>query len=330
MRARRLARLLDDLVNQITAFRYEIIVVDNGSTDETSAVVQRLVVRRAVALNAQVRYFYEPRLGASRARNRGIASARAPILAFVDDDVRVASDWVESIVRAFEHDPTVDCLGGQVEPRWPTEPPRWLTKAHWPPLALQIGRGTAPYLDAEHASACLITANFACRADVFQELGGFSPEFVRDEDREFNLRMWRAGKRGKYEPSIRAFAEVQHERLARRHHRQWYRVTGRSHARLRYLEIVDRDGRLHALDESRGRYLFGAPLYLYRELVTHGAQWIKYEALWSTDDAFFEECRVRYLLAYLATRWTDYARKTRAQAASFLFLHSDADGPVAR
>src|SRR5205085_1790529 len=83
----------------------------------------------------------------------------------------------------------------------------------------------------EHASACLVSANFVCRASILRELGGFSPQFLRDEDRELNLRMWRAGKRGIYDDSVIVYAQVQAERLTRRYHRSWHDVTGQSHGR---------------------------------------------------------------------------------------------------
>ena len=76
-----------------------------------------------------------------------------------------------------------------------------------------MGRGTAPYIDAQHASACLVTANCACRAKDLHDVGLFSPDFIRDEDRELNMRLWAAGKRGKYEHPVATFAEVQPERL---------------------------------------------------------------------------------------------------------------------
>ena len=165
------ALALDDLLGavrrQSTSVTFEVLVVDNGSTDAT-----REVAERHAACDARVHYLHERRPGASNARNTGIAAATAPILAFLDDDVRPRHDWVESVARAFSEHPEVDCIGGRVEPRWPCTPPPWLTQAHWPPLALPIARGTAKYLDREHASACLITANFACRSAVFRDLGG--------------------------------------------------------------------------------------------------------------------------------------------------------------
>jgi glycosyltransferase involved in cell wall biosynthesis len=291
-RAGHLDALLGELVAQeAPGLRYEVIAVDNASIDSTCTVVRRWS-RRSPA----VRYVVEPRPGASHARNAGVAAAAAPIVAFIDDDVRPRRDWVASIARVFAAHPEVDCIGGRVEPRWPRQPPRWLTARHFGPLALQMGRGSSAYIDADHASACLVTANFACRAQVFNDVGGFSGEFLRDEDREFNLRLWRAGKRGMYDDSVVAFAEVQPERLDKRYHRQWYAVTGASHARLRFRAIIDRDGRL---DERRGpRCWLGTPRFLYRECLGHAVGWIGAACRGHEEEAFFHECRMRYLAHY--------------------------------
>jgi hypothetical protein len=118
-------------------------------------------------------------------------------------------------------------------------------------------------------------------------------------------------------PRSRAFADIQPERLEKRYHRRWHWVTGRSHGRLRYREIIDRDGRLRELDETHGYYILGAPGYLYRELAGHGVRWACRIAVARTDDAFFEECRVRYLVTYLSTRWAAYAERVGTRARRF-------------
>src|SRR5947207_460492 len=89
-RAERLQPALDALLAQTGSVDYEILVVDNNSTDATASVV------RAVAEQAhgRIRYVFEERQGLSHARNRGIRLARAPVIAFTDDDVRLAPDWV--------------------------------------------------------------------------------------------------------------------------------------------------------------------------------------------------------------------------------------------
>jgi glycosyltransferase involved in cell wall biosynthesis len=299
-RAASLDALLTDLRHQSTSVQFEVLVVDNGSIDAT-----RDVVARHMACDLRIRYLQERRSGASHARNTGIAAATAPTLAFMDDDVRPRLDWVASIARAFDAHPEVDCIGGRVEPRWPCPPPRWLTQVHWPPLALQVARGTSMYIDREHAAACLITANFCCRAAVFRELGGFAPDFRRDEDRELNLRMWRAGKRGMFVNSVVAFAEIQPDRLTKRYHRAWYHVTGASHARLRYLDTIDRDGRLNDGMTGPGRVWLKIPAFLYRQFAAHAARWLKKALLGRWDEAFFEECRLRYFSSYFISRWRE-------------------------
>ena len=306
-RAASLDALLRDLTGQRGDARFEVIVVDNGSTDDTAQVA-----RRHAEGDRRVGYIVEPRRGASCARNAGVAAARAPILAFIDDDVRPREDWVASILAAFARHPEVDCIGGRVEARWPCPPPRWLTRAHWPPLALQIDRGGSRHIDREHASACLITANFACRAEVFRDVGGFAPDFLRDEDREFNLRMWRAGKRGLYVDSVVAFADVQRERLEKRYHRTWYHVTGASHARLQYREVIDRAGRLDDAGAISGRRWLGVPYFLYREFLQNAARWIARLAAGAWSDAFLAECRLRYLASYIVTRWREHLRPAPA------------------
>src|SRR5205823_4154947 len=108
-------------------------------------------------------------------RNRGMAAARAPLLAFLDDDVRPAADWILTAWRSITSHPDVDCLGGRIEPHWPAHPPAWLTHQLFGPVALQIGRGNGALFDRDHASACLVSANFICRASVLREVSGFSP-----------------------------------------------------------------------------------------------------------------------------------------------------------
>jgi glycosyltransferase involved in cell wall biosynthesis len=300
-RATRLSILLEDLRSQQAGdLEYEVLVVDNGSADATA-----ITVADRAALDPRIRYLLERRPGASCARNAGIAAATAPILAFIDDDIRPHLDWIASLHRVFEEHPDLDCLGGRIEPRWPTDPPRWLTSAHWGPLALQMGRGRSSRVDREHAAACLVTANFACRASVFRELGGFSPDFRRDEDREFNLRMWRAGKRGLYADSVVTYTDVQSERLDKRYHRAWHHVTGQSHARMRYRDSITPEG---ALDESmtcRGWQFGGIPGFLYREWVAHAVSYVGKVGSGRLELAFFDECRLRYLSSYFVQRWRD-------------------------
>ena len=132
---------------------FELIVVDNNSTDHT-----RRVVEQCAAADARVRYIFEPQQGSSPGRNAGINAARSSIIAFTDDDVRVEADWIAAIARAFAEGANADVVGGRVLPIWPSPPPAWLTRDHWMPLAL-VDYGDQAFVVDRANPVCLVTAN---------------------------------------------------------------------------------------------------------------------------------------------------------------------------
>ncbi|MEP6592530.1 MAG: glycosyltransferase family A protein [Acidobacteriota bacterium] len=293
-RAELLPALIDALLaQQRHAIAYEILIVDNASTDGTAATV-------AARAHPVIRYLYEPRPGASNARNAGIQHAAGALIAFIDDDLLPAADWLQTITATMRANPEADCVGGRIEPKWPRTPPPWLTPANYAPLALQYGRGSGKPLSASNASGCLVSANFICRRDVLRDVGGFSPAFVRDEDREFNLRLWRAGKIGIYADAIVATAVVQSERLTKAYHRRWHAVTGANHARMRLKEIIAADG--HLTEPVTRHRLFGTPAYVYRELGGELINYVLALVARRAPETFTAECRVRYLVSYMWTR----------------------------
>jgi glycosyltransferase involved in cell wall biosynthesis len=82
---------------------FEVIVVDNNSSDDTRLVVERF----SGGGSAHFRYIFEPRPGVSLGRNAGIAAARGDIIAFTDDDNDVAQDWVASLKRVLDDRPDI-------------------------------------------------------------------------------------------------------------------------------------------------------------------------------------------------------------------------------
>ena len=269
-RADRLALALDALLAQVGSAPYEVIVVDNNSSDRTAAVVSQMA-----AANGRLRYVFEPRQGLSHARNTGIALARAPIVALTDDDVRVASDWIAQLKRTFDAHPEIDYVGGRIMPHWLVPPPAWLTQAHWSPLALQ-DYGDEPLVSGRERAVCLVGANLAFRRRVFDIVGVFTPALgrVRDgigstEDHDMQLRAWRGGMRGLYVPGLRAVADVTPDRVTQDYHRRWHRGHGRHCAMMRLRELVPAD--LGPLSEPRDIVtLFGAPAFVYADLARTG------------------------------------------------------------
>ena len=161
-----------------------------------------------------------------------------------------------------------------------------------------------PYFDADHASSCLATANFASRRAALQEVGGFSPAFLREEDRELQLRLWAAGKRGLYSDAVAVTTEVPVDRLTKAYHRNFHARGGRLHARMRYRDRLDRDGRL-ARHEVPAATLLGSPGFMYRSLFHHVAAWLGSVVTFDWNRAFFHETRVLYFASYIWHRFRD-------------------------
>ena len=76
-----------------------------------------------------------------------------------------------------------------------------------------------------------------------------------------------------------------------------------AHARLHYLDTIDRQGRFDAALTANSRVWFGVPAFLYREFGTHLANWLKNVLMRRWSAAFFEECRLRYLSSYFMLTW---------------------------
>ncbi len=278
---------------QVENLSYEIIVVDNNSSDDTPATVASLKSESPVPL----RYVRESRQGNAYARNAGVEQAAASIIAFLDDDCIADKIWVATIKSAFDRDPQLDFVGGRVLPVWEGEPPSWLNTAHWAPLAL-LDYGTEELNIDEQNPRGLLTANIAVRKEVFEELGGFLPSLQRVkggigsmEDHEFLVRMCRGGKRGLYLPELVTWAGVDPERVTKEYHRRWH--TGHGHF---YAVLNDAEW-------ERSRFqIAGVPSHLYKETAKQAVAWCSKLLSGKSDAAFESECRLRFFYGFFRKR----------------------------
>jgi GT2 family glycosyltransferase len=304
-RSAQLPAALDALLAQAGGVEYEIIVVDNNSTDGT-----KQVINARVSQSPRLKYVFEGRQGLPYARNTGIVTSTAPVVAFTDDDVEVGPEWVATIKRIFDDHPDVDMIGGRVRPVWPDELPSWITTRQLGPFALGE-RGDAPIrVSADNAAPCLVGANFAFRRSVFERVGLFDPAYIKSQDREIQLRLWRAGGAGLYVPTLVISVDVPRERLTKKYFRYWYTIYGVYHSRMRLLDVIDRNGRLA---EPTGTRLFGAPGFLYRELLQSVVRWLSSAMRLDRVGAFYWENRCRYLFSYLRERCRT-SRRARVSA----------------
>lgn len=146
------------------AVSFEVIVVDNGSIDDTRKSVLSLT-------DVHVSYIFEGRIGLSRARNTGLSSAKGLYVAFLDDDAIARPGWLEAIVDGFRYDSSAASIGGPVRPIWHAPRPEWLQDEVAHGLTI-LDWGRSPIrLDLSHS--WLVGANMAFKRDVLVEVGGF-------------------------------------------------------------------------------------------------------------------------------------------------------------
>jgi glucosyl-dolichyl phosphate glucuronosyltransferase len=297
-RHRLLLGALDSLVsNQVHGTSHEVIVVDNNSTDDTRAVVESFVRRGA----ANVRYLFERQQGLSHARNAAITAARSPIVAFTDDDVRVAPDWVPTIKRLLDDHPEVDCVGGKVLPSWDSTPPAWLTHDHWSPLGI-VDYGDRPFYVNADVQLCLLGANLAIRTHALEEIGRFQPELQRVqqsvgsmEDHEMLMRLWKNNRQGLYAPELVVTSGVAADRLAKPYHRRWHLGHGRFYAK----------ARLPEMEESRSGRLFDVSAHFYRQAALDALRWVG-NVVCRRNRAFANETNLWFFAGYFSQRYEDF------------------------
>jgi glucosyl-dolichyl phosphate glucuronosyltransferase len=152
--------------------RFDVLVVDNNSTDETAAAVEG---HRATV--PTLRYVFEPVQGLSHARNRGATEARGTHLVYVDDDARLPPTYLSCVLETLERTQP-DILGGPVYPFYTEAKPRWF-KDHY-----EIRH----YAEASgFSTTCGVSgSNFVIRKDVLARLGGFDPSLgMRGAEQRF-------------------------------------------------------------------------------------------------------------------------------------------------
>lgn len=315
------AGLLADAVRSVLAQDgappFEVVVVDNNSTDDTRRVVEAMMPEAG----GRLRYVFEGKQGVSHGRNAGVAASRAEFVAFTDDDVRARSTWVATVRQAFAEHPWASFVGGRVFPRWPGPVPAWLTPEHWSPLAL-VDYGEVPVRVDLERPICLVSANLAVRRSAFEQAGGFDPYYQHRpgassacEDQELELRILRAGGAGLYLPDVVIEAEVQPNRLTRAYHRKWHVDHGRALATLLGPnETFDR--RMLAVPIRPGRpTLFGAAPWAYRAAATSVVRAAVAWLVGHGDESFRYECEAREAIGHIAERREIWRAERRGDVA---------------
>jgi glycosyltransferase involved in cell wall biosynthesis len=240
---------------------WEVIVVDNNSTDQTREVAEEF----CCTYPGRFRYVFEPHPGKSYALNTGIREAKGDVLAFMDDDVTLEADWLQNLTAALGGDEWVGS-GGRVLPERMPSMPRWIPvqdRYGLAPLALfDLGTEGAPLTESPFGT------NMAFKREMFTKYGGFRTDLgpqpgseIRGEDTEFGLRLLRAGERLRYEPSAIVYHAVPKNRLQKRYFLSWWFDKARSEVRVAGSELKAQPA------------VGGIPLTMLRRLAVWTVRW---------------------------------------------------------
>jgi glycosyltransferase involved in cell wall biosynthesis len=292
---------------------WEVIVVDNNSSDRTRAVVED----SASSFPVELRYLFEGQQGRSPALNAGIRAARGEIIATTDDDVRVPADWLDRAAEGLQR-LACDYVGGRVLPIWGAPRPGWIPDRGgrmWAVIAL-LDYGDEPI---EFNSRVPLGVNMAFTREAFERAGLMDPDTGRragtllgQEVREWCIRARRAGVRGCYVPDMTLRHIVPPSRLRKQYFRRWFYWRGISRALLYERAGLDMEApEQTALDFCAVPHILGVPRYLFRTAWSNLAAWIGNLARFRFVRAFEHELWLCFFAGILRQR----ARDARSRSA---------------
>ena len=187
-RAAMLRKTLESLINQVTEgkFSYEVLVIDDGSTDDTAGVVREVA---GEARSLAVSYVYKSAGGEGDARNRGVAEARGEWIAFCDDDQWAEPRWLAELYAAARES-GVDIVDGPVVLDLPESSARTLGPKSRRVLGEKfLGPEPGPYTSKETMGA----GSVLIRKSLFTAVGGFDITFRQGVDTDFFYRAEQGG-----------------------------------------------------------------------------------------------------------------------------------------
>jgi glycosyltransferase involved in cell wall biosynthesis len=263
-RCRRLAKALESAagLSLPDQLKWEVLVVDNNSRDQTRQVVEEFSQRWP----GRFRYLFEARQGKSYALNSGVREGRGEILAFTDDDVVLTPTWLQNLTSSLR---VGECAGagGRVLAETGFELPPWLptqNRHDLAPLAIFDLGDVARDLNQPPFGA-----NMAFHRSMFEKYGGFRTDLgpcpgseIRGEDDEFGRRLLSQGERLRYDPSALVYHPVQDERLRQKYFLDWWYCKGRT------------DMRTSQAPSCNRWIVNGVPLYLLPRLAMWTLRWV--------------------------------------------------------
>ncbi len=229
-REKYLGACLELLANQSAlSDQYEVIIVDNNSTDETAKIAAQVIEQHPEVM---MNYFLEESVGLSHARNRGIKEANGDILSFIDDDAFADHGYVKAMGDYFADHEEVSAIGGKIIPEYEGQEPQWMSKFLLPLVAaVDMGDEPRPF----PVSKFPIGANMAFRKSVFTRLGAFDTALGRiaedlgaGEEKDLFMKLKSADQPIHYVPAVLVRHIIPEKRLEEDYIRRMGQGVGRS------------------------------------------------------------------------------------------------------
>jgi glycosyltransferase involved in cell wall biosynthesis len=264
---------------------WELIVVDNNSSDNTQDVISQFSDQLPNLI-----YQFEPQQGLSYARNLGINAAKGEIIVFTDDDVLPEIDWLAHIKSSMDHY-ACDACGGYIAPKWEVSPPSWLTEIFYGFLAIKTDTTGPRQLSIDDELP--FGANMAFRRMMFQQYGLFDTQKGRKgnilaggEDIEMFERIIHEKRSVYYFPEIKVTHKVEAFRTKKNYFRRWRFQCSKNIAVASTFE--------------GSRTFFGIPLYLINQTVQAIMKSFRYMITMPKDIAFRQEMIVWHFFGLIA------------------------------
>ena len=202
-RAAILTDCVDSLLNQtIDKSRFEIIIVDNNSTDGTKEIATDFCKK-----HSNIKYMQEKTVGYSATRNCGWKNATGDIIAYIDDDEIAAPGWLESIEKAFQIEEKPDIIGGIYLIKYDVTPPGWFIESMG-----GTNKNRQKGILNQRKDCYLAGGNIAFKKEVLEKLNGFSDDFnmkngflMMGEDTDICQRAKNAEFQLFYDPDIKIY-----------------------------------------------------------------------------------------------------------------------------
>ncbi|WP_199311623.1 hormogonium polysaccharide biosynthesis glycosyltransferase HpsE [Anabaena subtropica] len=232
--ANRLPELLERLRNQINTenIAWEIIVVDNNSTDNTAQVVQQY--QENWHCSYPLKYCFEAKQGAAYARKKGVEVASGKLIGFLDDDNYPIPTWVAAACAFAQKHPKAGAYGSQIHPDWEVEPPENF-KSIIPFLAI-TERGNKPLFYEPRKKLLPPSAGLVVRREAWLEsvpeqpilTGRVAGNMLTGEDLEMLCYLQKSGWEVWYNPEMEIYHRIPSSRLKREYLIPFFRGVGLS------------------------------------------------------------------------------------------------------